>query len=481
MSAPAVDTTQFVEIASDPEAIRLELAERKLRHFVLQSWPIIEPAREYIPNWHIDAICDHAEAVQGGEIRNLLINIPPRFMKSLTISVLWPSWSWITKPGLQWLTASYAQSLATRDSVKSRRLITSSWYQQRWNDRFELTGDQNAKQRYENDKGGHRIATSVGGSNTGEGGDIIVVDDPHNVKEAESDTVRIAALEWWDEVMSTRLNDPKHGSKVIVMQRVHEDDLAGHVLEEMDYTHLCLPMEFEPKRKCFVNGTDFEDPREEEGELLWPERVDTVVLKELKKQLGTYASAGQLQQDPAPRSGTLFDVDKFTIVDHVPGRIVEMYRYWDKAATEGGGCYTAGAKMARLEDGRFIILNVTRDQLSTGNREAMILDTAYADGTQCKIAIEQEPGSSGKDSVNASIRMLAGYNVCADRPTGDKALRADPLSVQVEAENVLLLNGPWIKDFKHECRFFPNSKYKDQVDSASGAFKMLSGPPIQLF
>ena len=225
--------------------IESEMARRSLREFVRQAWHVVEPATPYIPGWHLDAICDHLEAVSRREIRNLLINMPPRHMKSLAVSVFWPCWEWATWPERKWLFSSYAASLSIRDSLKCRRLIESPWYQANWGDRFQLTGDQNAKQRFENNKSGYRLATSVGGTATGEGGDRIVVDDPHNVNEAESDLVRRGVIDWWDQVMSTRLNDPKTGAKVIVMQRVHEADLAGHVLAQGGYEHLCLPAEYE--------------------------------------------------------------------------------------------------------------------------------------------------------------------------------------------------------------------------------------------
>ena len=153
-------------------------------------------------------------------------------MKSLTCSVAFPCWTWIHQPNKQFLFASYAQSLSTRDSVKCRRLLTSKWYQDNWGNNFHLTGDQNQKQRFENNHNGHRIATSVGGGLTGEGGDIIVIDDPHNVKQAESELVRQDVLEWWDTAVPSRLNDPRTGAFVIIMQRVHETDLTGHIVKK---------------------------------------------------------------------------------------------------------------------------------------------------------------------------------------------------------------------------------------------------------
>ena len=192
-------------------------------------------------------------------------------------------------------------SLSIRASLKCRRLVESPWYQANWGDRFQLTGDQNAKQRFENNKSGYRLATSVGGTATGEGGDRIVVDDPHNVNEAESELVRRGVLEWWDQVMSTRLNDPKRGTKVIVMQRVHEADLAGHVLTQGGYEHLCLPAEYEGPTRCTVIG--WSDPRDEPGQLLWAERFGPDEIQALKRSMGSYAAAGQLQQRPAPAEG----------------------------------------------------------------------------------------------------------------------------------------------------------------------------------
>lgn len=286
------------------EQARAELAKRSLKEFVRQSWHVLEPSTPYIHGWHLDAISEHLEAVTRGEIRNLLINMPPRHMKSIQVSVMWPCWVWLNNPQKRWLFSSYAAVLSTRDSVKCRRLIESPWYQRNFGDIYQLTSDQNVKNRYENTVTGYRIATSVGGAATGEGGDIIVVDDPHNVVEATSKRMREATLEWWDETMSTRLNDPKTGAKVIVMQRVHEEDLSAHVLEQGGYEHLCLPAEYEGTKVFTSIG--WTDPRKGIGELLWPERFGREEIDTLKRTLGTYGAAGQLQQRPQPLEGGAF-------------------------------------------------------------------------------------------------------------------------------------------------------------------------------
>src|SRR5215472_12763100 len=212
--------------------IETELASRSLREFVRQAWHVVEPSTPFVPGWHIDAIIEHLEAVTRGQIRNLLINVPPRHMKSLLVSVFWPAWEWIRHPERRWLYSSYAASLAQRDSVLCRRLIESPGYQQRWGRVFSLTSDQNTKGRFDNSRTGCRLTTSVGGAVTGEGGDRIVCDDLHNVQEAESDSIRKNTVDWFDVVMSTRVNNPKTAAKVVVMQRCHQQDLSGHLLEQ---------------------------------------------------------------------------------------------------------------------------------------------------------------------------------------------------------------------------------------------------------
>src|ERR1700688_880306 len=297
-------SSSFASLLTRPclrDEIDREMAMRSLGEFVRQAWPIAEPSTPFVPGFHINAIIEHLEAVTRGEIRNLLINVPPRHMKSLLVSVFWPAWEWIRWPERRWLYSSYGAQLSIRDSVKCRRLIESPWYQHRWRDRFALTTDQNTKGRFDNDRSGYRLSTSVGGAATGEGGDRIVCDDPHNVQEAESDSVRKGTNDWFDVVMSTRVNDPKTAAKVVVMQRCHQQDLSGHLLEQGGWEHLCLPAEYESSRRTTSIG--WSDPRSTAGELLWPERFGPEEIESLKHSMGSYATAGQLQQRPSPAEG----------------------------------------------------------------------------------------------------------------------------------------------------------------------------------
>ena len=287
-------------------------ASASLYEFVKQSWHVVEPGIPFIASWHIEAICEHLEAVSAGEIHRLLINIPPRHSKSTIVSVMWPAWEWITDPAQKFLCASYSGNLSTRDNLKTRRLLQSPWYQERWGHMFAFAGDQNAKQRFENDKTGYRLATSVGGTATGEGGSRLILDDPHGAQAAQSEVMRESDLEWFDMVWSTRLNNPKTDAMVTVMQRLHERDISGHILEDIKgWEHICIPAAWAGKaRKTSLGACD---PRKKKGELICPERFGEKEITTLKQLLGTYGTAGQLQQDPTPSEGGILKVKHFNL------------------------------------------------------------------------------------------------------------------------------------------------------------------------
>jgi len=283
--------------------------EDSLYTFLQYAWRWVDPSA-FTPGWPLQAICEHLEAVVDGDIRRLLINVPPRCGKSTITSVCFPAWVWAQRydsqtsgPSVPLLHASYANALATRDSVKCRRLIESPWYQKLWGSRFQLVGDQNTKGRFTNTQKGERLITSVEAKVTGEGGNIIVIDDPNAANEVLSAATIEMTKEWWDGTMSTRLNDQKSGAFVVIQQRLAEEDLTGHILErDHGWTHLCLPMEYEADRS-FVTNIGWKDPRKEAGELLWPERFTKLEIDDLARRLGPWKAAGQLQQRPEPKGG----------------------------------------------------------------------------------------------------------------------------------------------------------------------------------
>jgi len=452
-----------------------ELASRSLAEFVGMAWHVIEPNQEYVHGWHIDALSEHLEAVSNGQITRLLINIPPGTMKSMECGVFWPAWEWgpLGRASIRFIGASHEEGLATRDNRRMRSLVQSQWYQERWP--IRLLGDQNVKTYFENEDTGWRQSCPVK-SMTGKRGDRVLWDDPHSVEAALSAAERETALRVFKETLPTRLNNPDSSAIVIVMQRLHEQDVSGLIisnLKEYGYEHLCLPMEFEPKRKCYTS-IGFEDPRTEEGELLFPERFPRHVVERDKVVMGSYAYSGQMQQSPTPRGGGFFAWENLEIKDVIPdNQLVKVVRYWDKAGTKDGGAYTAGVKIASLRDGSYAVLDVVRGQWQAFQREKVIKQTAQADGLDVTVWVEQEPGSGGKESAESTIKNLAGYIVKAERATGDKEVRAEPYAVQVEAGNVVLLKGAWNKAFIEEHKSFPVG-YKDQVDSASGGFNKVA-------
>jgi predicted phage terminase large subunit-like protein len=468
-------------MVEDLNSLRQQMAERSLSDFIRLGWPHIDPAK-YLSNWHIDAICEHLEAVSRGEIRNLIINVPPRHMKSLSVSVAWPAWTWLQKPTaplmgphVKFLASSYASSLSIRDNVKCRRLMLSPWYQAMKGDKFQFVDDQNTKTRFENDQFGYRIATSVDGATTGEGGDVIIVDDPLSAGDASSDNARATVLSWWDEVMTTRLNDPKTGAYVIIMQRLHEKDLVGHLLarEPDNWSVLCLPARYEHNHPNVWPR----DPRSTDGELLWPDRMGEQEVSKLETALGSFGAAGQLQQRPAPRSGGLFEKRWFEIVDAAPTSKVKV-RKWDLAGTAvttgSNPDYTVGVLMSKDQGGFHYIEDIIRFRGSPHEVEQAIINTASSDGKSVTIGLSQDPGQAGKFQVNHLTRLLSGWVVRSEPETGSKELRATPFSAQCEAGNVKLVKGNWNDDFINELIMFPNATHDDQVDAAAGAFSTLT-------
>jgi predicted phage terminase large subunit-like protein len=462
--------------------------QSSLRAYIADAWRRVEP-RPFVPGWHIDAITEHLEAVTSGQIRNLLINIPPRHMKSLQVGVFWPTWIWSRAPKTRLLYASYAASLSIRDAVKSRRLINSPWYQDLWSSRYHLAGDQNVKSRYDNDQGGYRIAAGTGGSVTGEGGDVLVIDDPHNVNEAESDIVRQGVIDWYDQVWSTRKNDAKESCEVIVMQRVHHGDLSAHVLAQGDWVHLCLPAEYDGRRCVTVLGVA--DQRMAEGDLLWPERFGPEEMVQLKKKLGPYGTSGQLQQSPTPRSGGLIKshwLKRYARLESgfiVPCGDFEpaidpasLFRFVtvDLAASmrELADYTVFGAWGYEAEKRRLFLLDIERDHIDGADKIGRLKSfmsrngavVAWIESVQFQLDFVQRVRAAG----------IAARELEADR---DKIARVLVASSPLEAGQVFFPeSAPWLVDYETEIGGFPLAEHDDMVDVTSYACLLINKPEM---
>jgi predicted phage terminase large subunit-like protein len=315
---------QLIDVHKTLMAIERRKLEASLYDFTVAAWPVVDSAEFAHGGYALQAICEHLEACSYGYIPNLLINVPPRFSKSTLCGVMFPAWVWaqndntsLAGPGAQFLHASYAMTLALQDSVKCRTLIESDWYQERWGERFKLVADQNTKTRFQNDRNGIRNTTSVGGSTTGLGGSYLIGDDLNNSAEAYSEAIIQSTIDWWDRAWYNRLNNsrPGYGCRIVVAQRLSERDISGHVLERQigEWTHLCLPMRYDPSRSfhtvlvpAWANDGEelaWQDPRTKAGELLWPERFNEEQVVLLEQTLGPAAASGQLQQLPQVSGG----------------------------------------------------------------------------------------------------------------------------------------------------------------------------------
>ena len=450
---------------------------RSLKLFIKEAWSTIEPNRLYNDNWHIDAISDHLQAIVNGDIKRLIINIPPRHMKSISVSVALPAWTWTIDPTKKFLFASYALSLSIRDSVKCRRLIESQWYKEYFGGKFNLTTDQNQKQRFENDKTGQRIATSVDGALTGEGGDIILIDDPHNVREAESGIVRQGVLDWWDQAMQTRLNDPKNGAFIIIMQRVHENDLTGHILanEYDDWDHLCLPARYEKNHITPVKSSlGFVDPRKKEGELLWKDRIDETTLQNLEKSLGSYGASGQLQQRPMPKGGGILKAEWWSewLEDDLPNIEYLIQSYDTAFSTKENSSYSARTTWGVFkQDGYYnaIVVDMWYDRVSYPELRR-IAQESYEDFEPDVVLIEKK--ASGQSLIQ-DLRM-AGIPVLEYMPDRDKQARAHSSSALLEDGRIWYpKNKRWAKDLIDICSAFPTGENDDIVDTCTQAWLRL--------
>lgn len=475
--------------------------------FIREAWPIVEPATDFVHGWHIDVVAEHLTAVSNGELKRLIINVPPRTMKSLETSVFWPAWEWMESPHLRWLFASYAGALSVRDSLKMRRLVESKGGKEEGtiferigyqgalallhDDPWKLQGDQNAKTKYDTTATGFRLATSVGAMVTGEGGDRVVVDDPINPEQARSDVERETANRWWDETMTTRFNNDA-AAGVIVMQRLHEDDLTGHLIEQGGWHHLCLPAEYERKHpfvypktiKTDAGTTIAGDPREVDGQLLEPVRLSAERLTELRRGLGSYGFAGQMQQRPAPEGGGMFKAEwwKRYEPDQIPHVWQNVVASWDMRFSDSQSAQSSFVvgQVWGINGVQRYLLGQIRAKLSfTDSVKAVQAMANWMPDARSKLIEKKANGAAVIDTLSATVSGMIPIE-----PEGGKEVRAAACEPLVEAGNVFLPAGQFIPapagyeptpvdEFIGEHSAFPNGQNDDQVDAMTQVLNWL--------
>jgi len=476
-------------------------AEESLKKFLKLAWPAIEPGYEYVDGWHIDAICDHVQAVMDGEIRKLLINVPPRSTKSSIVSVALPAWRWIKVPEYRWLCCSYDLKLAKDDSRRCRDLIRSDWFQKNWGDKFQIDRNQDEKQFFANDHKGWRIAASTDTGSTGRGGDCIIYDDLNDVNQMNFDAYIDNVINFHERVTPSRLNDQKTGTRISVQQRSHERDITGHILsKEFGWVHLNIPMEYEGKRPATVLG--WTDPRETEGELMCPARTGPTEVADLKVSLGPIAYNGQYQQRPSPGEGAKFKR--------------EWWRFYNppgfKQTDEAGN--TLPVRLS-LPDGK-ILERMPVECPPAFEQVLQAWDMAFKEEKDSNNVCGQAWGRVGSNvfllsrdcsrkdfpKTIAAVRKMSQEFPCPEKLVEDKAngpavlqtlkneipgLIPSPIiggleslatasTGYVEAGNVYLPNpavAPWVLDYIEQFAVFPRGKTDDDVAAQSHALRRL--------
>ena len=471
---------KFLEIIEEGLG-KPEVYEPTFKEFIPLAWKVTDGHTPLVWGWHIDAIAEHLDAVTSREIKRLIITIPPRTSKSRLVSIFWPAWSWIKKPSEKFLCSSYAFDLAIEHSVYCRRVIQSDWYQREWSKLFSLTSDANRRSYFENDASGYRMATSaVAAKGTGFGGSCLIVDDPISVKEAPSKARRLAVIEWWSQVMTSRLNNPKEGAKVIVCQRTHMNDLVGYILEKdreedgFDWDVLNIPMEYNP-RKTVVSSLGWEDPREVNDELMWPEMYGPLEVASIKRELGTYGWNSQFNQSPSPPVGGIVNRDWWKYYDDIPLNIHgdmdldQIVHSWDFTFKSSDTSDYVVGQVWGAKGAQRLILDQVRGRMSFTQSIKAIRNLCDKWPANMVLVEDKANGPAIIQVLKKEIPALIPF----DPGSADKVSRLESISPQIEAGDVLLpRRAGWVDDYIEEfASATPDGggQYWDQIDATTQA------------
>lgn len=503
MLLSTVEDSLYLDIMQ--EALPIIEAQTSFYAFIKQAWKVIEPKTPFVDGIHIRAMCDHLQGISNGSIQqDMICNIPPRCSKSTIIGVMWPAWDWLDNPQRRFIFGAHSISLAARDSIRCRELIRSDWYQRNWGHLFVLK--KSTEKYFENNFAGYRKCTSPDSRLTGEGGDILVVDDLNDTMEVLSDPIRGKTNAWFSGTFSTRLNSLKVGRIIIAAQRCHELDVSGYAMETGKFLKLVLPMEYEPHRKCKTvalepGGKPWEDPRTKDGELLWPQNIGPEELIRLKDNLKTeYRIAGQLQQRPSPEQGGIIKKSYFKWWKHPkPPKLIEVIQSWDTALTTEdmkNNAYSACTTWGIFEDfgqdednisgiPNIILLDCWRGKLEYPELRKMAQRLAAdykdkgdtyrePDGHHIPNYVMVEAKASGSPLIQDLRR--AGIHAIPFVPDkfGDKTARVRLCTPIMECGRVWLPSSPFTgykallpfaEAFQEQCCLFPNADARDYVDS----------------
>jgi predicted phage terminase large subunit-like protein len=441
--------------------------EESLFAFFVQAWANLEGRFKLDVNWHMGLIAEHLEAVYDGQIEKLIINVPTRYLKSNICTIAFPAWCWVQDPKVKLLSWSYANELSVALSWKRRQLLESEWFKLYWGDKISMTDDQNLKGFYANTAGGEMKASSTGASMTGSGCDIMVIDDPQNPSEASSDLARERTNEFWSGTASSRFDDKKKKSCVLVMQRLHERDLTGYFLSEYpECVHLKIPNQA-PERIVYSYPRSGRIKVFDAGEILQPNREGHKELEQAKRELGSFNYAAQRQQEPVPRGGGIIKENWFKFYDVAPERFDLITLSLDCAFKDLDSSDYVVLQAWGQKGSQHFLLRQLRAKLSyLKTREAVGVFTGLFPQYHELLIEDKANGTAILNSLSGVVRSMIAIS-----PKESKIARLVSCEPQIEAGDVFLPNpdfNTWVKnDFIPEVTAFPKAENDDQVDAMS--------------
>ncbi|AIL65074.1 Transposase [Rickettsiales bacterium Ac37b] len=438
-----------------------ELLKADFTSFIGKSFITVNPGTKFLYNWHIELISEILQEVAQGKIKRLVINMPPRYLKSLCVSVAWPAWLLGHNPTQRIMVASYSQLLSNKHSLDCRIVMLSKWYRELFPETI-LRYDQNTKYKFATNHGGFRFATSINGTNTGEGGNVLIVDDPHNFMHINSIKQRNKVIEWFEQGFISRLDDKNTGSIVLVMQRFHENDLAGYLLKKNSCSRYYLKIPAITHQKTYISVGKLNIIREE-GSILHTKREDKIQLNIIKNELGEYSFAAQYQQMPINTMGNMIKAEWIKRYKEIPigGKIIQS---WDTAIKAGRNNNYTVCSTWMLDKNNYYLIDICRVRVEYPDLKKLV--EALAGRWKAELILIEDKASG--QSLLQDFKREGKLPLMAIRPVGDKITRFASCSIMFELGRVFLpLESKWLTELEYELLSFPITNYDDQIDSIS--------------
>lgn len=447
-----------------------------LSAFVEKCFSEIEQGKPYAHNWHIDAIAYQLSRIHEGDIRRLIVNIPPRHLKSLTVTIAYTAWALGHDPTKKIICVSHGKALAHEHANAFLRIVESPWYGRLF-PALQIAKRGHRIDELKTTRGGFRLATSIEGSILGRGADLIVIDDPIQPLEALSAAERGKVKKFYDQTLYTRLNDKRTGAIVLVMQRLHEDDLVAHVEGIDDWEKLEIPAIAERDETYALGPVSGDHYRRSVGELLHPDREDQATLDQIRRTMGTRGFRAQYQQEPVPLDGNIIKRSWLRYYDEEPDEFDAIVASWDTASTIGDTSDFSVGTLWGLLGNSYYLIDVVRGQFEFPQLRREVLEMHAREPDAVTLIEATDTGRALAQDLHKTREL----HPKLDQPRFDKIARIEAQSARFEAGDVLLPHrADWLDDYVNELLAFPSGSHDDQVDSTSQALRYLTARRAQL-